>query len=106
MEILASHESFNNKHGIQLEENFNKLPTFHWLPKVHTRPYKFRYIVNLRSCSIKELSVRMTFVLQAIKTHVNKRAQRALERSPETKDFKFPFFIALSTTSDTWQSNS
>jgi len=31
----------------------------------------------------------------------NKRAQRALERSPETKDFKFPFFIALSTTGDT-----
>ena len=36
----------------------------------------------------------------------NKRAQRALERSPETKDFKFPFFIALSTTGDTWQSKS
>ena len=36
----------------------------------------------------------------------NKKAQRALERSPETKDFKFPFFIALSTTGDTWQSKS
>ena len=36
----------------------------------------------------------------------NKRAQRALDRSPETKDFKFPFFIALSTTGDTWQSKS
>ena len=70
MEIFASHESFNNKHGIQLEDNFNKLPTIHWLPKVHKRPYKFRYIVNSRSCSTKELSVRMTFVLQAIKTHV------------------------------------
>ena len=33
--------------------------------------------------------------------NINKRAQRALERSPETKDFKFPFFIALSTTGDT-----
>ena len=28
------------------------------------------------------------------------------DRSPETKDFKFPFFIALSTTGDTWQSKS
>ena len=37
---------------------------------------------------------------------INKRAQRALDRSPETKDFKFPFFIALSTTGDTWQSKS
>jgi len=34
----------------------------------------------------------------------NKRAQRALERSPETEDFnKFPFFIALCTTGDTWE---
>ena len=38
--------------------------------------------------------------------NLNKRAQRALDRSPETKDFKFPFFIALSTTGDTWQSKS
>jgi len=37
---------------------------------------------------------------------INKRAQRALDHSPETKDFKFPFFIALSTTGDTWQSKS
>ena len=63
---------FNNKHGIELEDNFNNLPTIHWLPKVHKRPYKFRYIVNSRFCSTKELSVRMTFVLQAIKTHVKK----------------------------------
>jgi len=37
----------------------------------------------------------------------NKRAQRALERSPESEDFKeFPFFIALYTTGDTWGSTS
>ena len=37
----------------------------------------------------------------------NKRAQRALERSPESEDFKeFPFFIALYTTDDTWESKS
>ena len=67
MEIFVSHVSFNNKHGIQLEDNFNKLPTINWLPKVHKRPYKFRYIVNSRSCSTKELSVRMTFVLKLLK---------------------------------------
>jgi len=37
----------------------------------------------------------------------NKRAQRALERSPETEDFKkFPFFIAICTTGDTGRSKS
>ena len=44
--------------------------------------------------------------LFSYRSNNNKRAQRALERSPETKDFKFPFFIALSTTDDTWQSKS
>ena len=41
------------------------------------------------------------------KKEKNKRAQRALERSPESEDFKeFPFFIALYTTGDTWGSKS
>jgi len=36
-----------------------------------------------------------------------KRAQRALELSPETEDFKkFPFFIAICTTGDTGRSKS
>ena len=81
VEMFASHESFGDKHGIQLEENFNKLPTIHWLPRVHGGPYKFRYIVNSRSCSTKELSVRMTFVLQAIKTHVKKYCHKVYENS-------------------------
>jgi len=70
MEIFDSHDSFNNKHGIKVEEDFKNFPSIHWLPKVHKKPYKFRYIVNSRSCSTKELSIRMTSVLQAIKIHV------------------------------------
>jgi len=42
MEIFVSHDSFNNKHGIKLEDNFKNLPTIHWLPKVHKIPFKFR----------------------------------------------------------------
>ena len=54
MEIFALHDSFNNKPGIELEDNFNNLPTIHWLPKVHKRPYKFRYIktqARLSTCT-------------------------------------------------------
>jgi len=52
------------------------------------------------------------YVQQLLVTHstiykFNKRAQRPLERSPESEDFKeFPFFIALYTTGDTWGSKS
>ena len=38
---------------------------------------------------------------------MGKYNKRALERSPESEDFKeFPFFIALYTTGDTWGSKS
>jgi len=70
MEIFASHDSFNNKHSIKLEDNFNIFPTFHWLPTSLQMTYKIRYIVNSRSCSTTELSVRMTSVLKGIKTHM------------------------------------
>jgi len=46
IEIFASHDSFNNKYGIKLDDNFNNLPSVHWLPKVHKRPYRFRFIYS------------------------------------------------------------
>jgi len=57
---------------LKVEEDFKNFPSIYWLPKVHKKPYKFRFIVNYRSCSTKELFIRMTLVLQAIKTHVKK----------------------------------
>jgi len=81
MEIFDSHNSFNNKHGIKVEENFKNLPSIHRLPKVHKKPYNFRYIVNSRSCSTKELSIRMTLVLQAIKANVKKYCLKVYENS-------------------------
>jgi len=81
MEIFDSHDSFNNKHGITVE-NFKNTPSIHWLPKNHKKPYKFRYIVKSRSCStIKELSIRMTLVIQAIKTRVKKYCLKVYENS-------------------------
>ena len=45
--------------------------------------------------------------IMILNNNSEKRAQRALERSPESEDFKeFPFFIALYTTGDTWGSTS
>ena len=81
MEIFDSHDSFNNKHGIKVEEDFKNLPSIHWLPKVYKKPYKFRYIGNSRSCSTKELSIRMALVLQAIKSHVKKYCLKVYENS-------------------------
>ena len=68
------------------------------------------YDCLLTKCEYMHALIQMStialFYLYLLPNIINKRAQRALDRSPETKDFKFPFFIALSTTGDTWQSKS
>ena len=49
-----------------------KLPTLYWLPKLHKRPYKSRFIANSNSCTTTELSILLTSCLAAIKIHVIK----------------------------------
>ena len=47
----------------------SKLPPFYWLPKLHKRPFKSRFIVNSSSCTTTELSIILTSCLTAIKNH-------------------------------------
>ena len=62
------------------------------------------FIITIKKEKILEPRAPIIHVTQQKQ---NKRAQRALERSPESEDFKeFPFFIALYTTGDTWGSKS
>ena len=41
--------------GVKAKENQNKVPTLYWLPKLHKKPYKARFIANSSSCTTKEL---------------------------------------------------
>ena len=34
------------KFGLFVDEDHSKLPTLYWLPKLHKRPYKSRFIAN------------------------------------------------------------
>ena len=52
-----------------------------WLPKLHKRTYKARFIANSRSCTITELSKLLTSCLTAIKKHVIKYCDKIFERS-------------------------
>ena len=58
----------------------SKLPTLYWLPKLHKRPYKSRFIVNSSSCTTTELSIILTCCLTAIKNHVIKCCETVFER--------------------------
>ena len=58
--------------GLFVDEDHSKLPTLYWLPKLHKRPYKSRFIANSSACTTTELSILLTSYLIAIKNHVIK----------------------------------
>ena len=60
------------KFGLFVDEDHSKLPTLYWLPKLHKRPFKSRFIANSSACTTTELSILLTSCLTAIKNHVIK----------------------------------
>ena len=45
-----------HKFAVNVKERQDKLPTMYWLPQLHKRPYKARFIANSSSCTKTELS--------------------------------------------------
>ena len=80
--VVNSHS--NNlpyKFAVNVKESQDKLPTMYWLPKLHKRPYKARFIANSSSCTTTELSKLLTSCLTAIKAKVIKYCETVYERS-------------------------
>ena len=44
------------KFSVCVNESQDKLPMMYWLPKLHKRPYKSRFIANSSSCTTTILS--------------------------------------------------
>ena len=40
-----------NKFAVDVNKRQDKFPTMYWLPKLHKRPYKARFIANFNSCT-------------------------------------------------------
>ena len=55
------------------------VPTLYWLPKLHKKPFKFRFISASGKCSTTTLSKKLTTVLSTIKDFIinycNKRCE-------------------------------
>ena len=68
------------KFEVGITESQEKLPTFYWLPKLHKRPYKARFIANSSSCTTTSLSKVLTSCLTAIKNHWIKHCEKTYER--------------------------
>ena len=69
------------KFAVNVEERQDRLPTMYWLPKLHKRPYKARFIANSSSCTTTELSKLITSCLTAIKAKVIQYCDTVYERS-------------------------
>ena len=69
------------KFGLFVDEDHSKLPTLYWLPKLHKRPYKSRFIANSSACTTTELSILLTSSLTAIKNYVIKYCTTVYERN-------------------------
>ena len=69
------------KFSVCVNEGQDKLPTMYWLPKLHKRPYKARFIANSSSCSTTELSKLLSSCLTAIKSHVIRYCETVYETS-------------------------
>ena len=55
--VVYSHSNeIPNKFAVNVKERQDRLPTMYWLPKLHKRPYKARFIANSSSCSTTEIS--------------------------------------------------
>ena len=62
--------------GVKAKENQDKVPTLYWLPKLHKKPYKARFIANSCSCTTTDLSKLLTSCLTAVKNMLSNIMKR------------------------------
>ena len=61
--------SVTAKFAVSIKEKQDRLPTLYWLPKLHKRPYKARFIANSSSCTATVLSKLLTLCLTSVKKY-------------------------------------
>ena len=69
------------KFSVCVKERQDRLPTMYWLPKLHKKTYKARFIASSSSCSTTKLSKLLTSCLTAVKNHVIRYCEKVYERS-------------------------
>ena len=65
------------KFSVCVKERQNRLPTMYWLPKLHKRSCKARFITHSSSCTTTELSELLTSCLTAVIRYCEKVYERS-----------------------------
>ena len=82
MSVVNSHSvELPYKFVVNVKERQDKLPTMYWVPKLHKRPYKARFIANSSVCTTTERSKLLTSCFTAVKSHVIRYYETVYERS-------------------------
>ena len=70
--------------GVKAKENQDKVPMLYWLPKLHKKPYKARFIANSSSCTTTELSKLLTSCLTTVKNVLSNIVKRYMRDPVKT----------------------
>ena len=60
------------KFGLFVDEDHSKFPTLYWLPKLHKRPYKSRFIANSSACTTTDqwsFNIAQQFMKEIVKKY-------------------------------------
>ena len=79
--IILEHISKCEQLRADVKITQHKLPTMYWIPKLHKKPYKARFIANSSSCTTTKLSILLTSCLTKIKDHVKSYCDKAYPNS-------------------------
>ena len=69
----------------------HNLNTMYWIPKLHEKPFKARFISNYRSCTTINISTLMTSCLSKIKDHFELYCDKAYQNSGTGIDLLWSF---------------
>ena len=80
--VVSSHlNDWPLKFSVGVEECHDTLSMAYWLPKLHKRPYKARFIANSSSCTTTELFKLLTSCLTAVNSRVIRYYETVYKRS-------------------------
>jgi len=80
-DVIDDHLTKLSEFKVNITEKCKKLPTMYWLPKLHKKTYKARFIANSSSTTTTHISKLLSSCLSAIKKEVVKYCNKVYENS-------------------------
>ena len=82
-EVIRKHReaAVEKEFKIKLTDEEERLPQMCWIPKLHKKPYKARFIAGFSSCTTTRLSKLITSCLKLYKSHCISNCKTIYDRT-------------------------